>query len=141
MSISSIAFTVPFVAPSVNHLYAPAMYTGKDGNPHMGRKISKEAKAYKEAVYFFVRDLRGSTSLSPDTDRERRAVKYTVEIDVYLGPKQRGDADNFAKISIDALVYAGVIHSDANVATSKITVHKNERFNPRTAYIVTRLEN
>jgi Holliday junction resolvase RusA-like endonuclease len=136
-----VAFSVPLTPPSVNHYWDDCMYTGKDGYGHRGRKLSPAAKAFKEAVCIFVRQLAGTTTLSPDTDRERRAVKYVVEIDVYLGPKQRGDADNFNKGCLDSLVYAGVIHSDANVATCKTTVHKDDRANPRTQFIVTRLEN
>jgi Holliday junction resolvase RusA-like endonuclease len=136
-----VAFTVPLVPPSVNHIYAPVIYKGADGYAHRGRKITREAKAYKEAVCIFVRQLKGNTSISPDTDRERRTVQYRVEIEVCLGPKQRGDSDNFAKVAIDSLVSAGVIHSDANVAACEIRVRKDQRHNPRTSYIVSRMEN
>ena len=43
------------------------------------------------------------------------AESYAVLIHVFLGPKQKGDLDNFAKVILDGLVIAGVIHSDAAV--------------------------
>jgi Holliday junction resolvase RusA-like endonuclease len=61
-------------------------------------------------------------------------------VDVYLGAKQRGDADNFLKCGVDALVHAGVMHSDAYADDSRAIVHKDDRDNPRTEYTVTRME-
>ena len=131
-----VSLTIPLVPPSVNHLYLPTMYTGRDGYSHRGRKLSKEVKAYYDAVAIFAR----GRTVSPRTDAERRKVRYVVWVDVYLGPKQRGDADNFGKAALDGLVKAGVIHSDANVATCTLNVHKDDRENPRTEYTVERLE-
>jgi len=135
-----IAFTVPYlVPPSNNHYKRPCRYTGRDGYSHMGFKLTKEAKAYYDAVAIFAR----GRTVSPATDSERRRVRYTVQIDVYLGERQRGDADNFLKCGIDALVRCGVIHSDAYVQECRPIVHKDERTNPenpRTQYLVTRLE-
>jgi Holliday junction resolvase RusA-like endonuclease len=135
---SKVAFTVPYlIPPSVNHAWKPTMYTGKDGFAHRGRKTSPEVRAFKDAVAIFAR---GAT-VAPDGDR--RKVRYGVRMDVYLGPKQRGDFDNFWKCGLDALVNCGVIHSDAAVSGdhSKCVVHKDDRANPRTEYVVTRLEN
>jgi hypothetical protein len=129
-----VAFTVPLVPPSVNHAYSPTMYTGKDGYSHRGRKLTKEAKAFKAAVAIFAR----GRTVAPLTDRERRTVKYAVQIDVYLGTGQRGDADNFNKIAVDSLVDCGVIHSDAFMRSCLVTVHKEDRLNPRTEYAVAR---
>ena len=129
-----VAFTVPLVPPSVNHAYSPTMYTGKDGYSHRGRKLTAEAKAFKDAVAIFAR----GRTVAPATDKERRKVKYAVQIDVYLGIGQRGDADNFNKIAVDALVNCGVMHSDAFMRSCLVTVHKEDRFNSRTEYIVAR---
>ena len=71
-----VAFTVPYlVPPSVNHAYAPTMYTGKDGYCHRGRKLTPEAKAFKAAVAIFAR----GRTVAPPTDKERRKVKYAVQ--------------------------------------------------------------
>ena len=52
----TVEFTVMLsTPPSVNHLYEECMYTGKDGYGHRGRKISKAAKAFKDAVAIFAR--------------------------------------------------------------------------------------
>lgn len=129
-----VAFTVPLVPPSVNHAYLPTMYTGKDGYAHRGKKLSKDAKAFRDAVAIFAR----GRTVAPATDKERRSVKYAVQIDVYLGVGQRGDADNFSKIAVDALVKCGVIHSDAFMRSCLVIVHKEDRLNPRTEYAVAR---
>jgi Holliday junction resolvase RusA-like endonuclease len=111
----------------VNHIYEPIIYTGKDGWAHRGRKISKEAKAFYEAVAMFAR----RRTVAPATDAERRKVKYAVRVDVWYGPKQRGDADNQGKALLDSLVKCGVIHSDANVVRFDIEVYRDERNDPR----------
>ena len=129
-----VAFTVPLVPPSVNHAYSPIVYTGRDGYSHRGRKLTPEAKAFKDAVAIFAR----GRTVAPATDKERRSVKYAVQIDVYLGVGQRGDADNFNKIAVDALVNCGLIHSDAFMRSCLVTVHKEDRLNPRTEYAVAR---
>lgn len=130
-----VFFTVPYLTPpSGNHYKRPCKYIGRDGSLHMGFKLTKTTKAYYDAVAIFAR---GAT-VAPATDAERRKVKYAVSIDVYLGAKQRGDADNFLKCGIDALVNCGVIHSDAFVSESRAIVHKDQRDNPRTTYFVTR---
>jgi Holliday junction resolvase RusA-like endonuclease len=80
--------------------------------------------------------------VAPATDAERRKVRYEVHLDIYLGPKMRGDEDNFLKASIDAIVRCGVLHSDNNCHTIP-NVHRDERDdprNPRTEYRVERLE-
>ena len=132
-----ICFTVPYlIPPSGNHYKRPCRYTGRDGFSHMGFKLTKDAKAYYAAVAIFAR----GRTVSPQTDNERRKVQYSVTIDVYLGERQRGDADNFTKCALDAIQNCGMIHSDAYVRDCKVTVHKDERENPRTEYLVSRLE-
>ena len=142
MSISNsepediVAFTVlGLTPPSVNHVYQPTMYTGRDGYAHRGRKLSDEAKAFKYAVAIFAR----GRTVTPRKEKERKRARYSAEINVVLGPGQRGDEDNFYKVGIDALTYAGVIHTDAFL-TSKVNVIRDDRTHPRTEYLVTRLE-
>lgn len=130
-----VAFTVPgLTPPSVNHYKEPCSYRGKDGLRHKGMRVTPEAKAFKAAVAIFAR----GRTVAPATDKERRNVKYAVQIDVYLGVGQRGDADNFNKIAVDSLVDCGVIHSDAFMRSCLVTVHKEDRLNPRTEYCVAR---
>lgn len=134
-----ICFTVPYLIPVTgNHYKRPCRYTGRDGYSHLGFKVTKEAKAYYDAVAIFAR----GRTVAPQTDKERKRARYSVEMDVYLGPRQRGDFDNFWKCGLDALVNCGVIHNDSAVDgdKSKCAVHKEDRENPRTEYLVTRLE-
>jgi Holliday junction resolvase RusA-like endonuclease len=133
-----VAFTVPLLPPSVNHYTKTCYYTGRDGLAHRGKKLTPEAKAFKEAVAIFSRNR----TVSPLTNTERRKVKYEVRVDFYLGKGQRLDADNIGKLCCDSLQSAGVIHSDAYVAPFIATPHKDERDdprNPRTEFVVTRL--
>ena len=134
-----IAFTVPFlIPPSGNHYKRPTKYIGRNGYLRMGFTITNEARAYYDAVAIFAR----GRTVAPATRSEQRHVRYSVRMDVYLGPRARGDFDNFWKCGADALVKCGVIHSDAAIdgEESKCVVHRDERTNPRTEYLVTRLE-
>jgi Holliday junction resolvase RusA-like endonuclease len=128
-----VVFTVPYLTPpSGNHYKSPCKYIGKDGYLHSGQKITPEAKAYKNAVAIFAR---GRTVAPPDALKKKTA--YDVRMTVTLGPRQRGDEDNFHKVGLDALVSAGVIHSDA-YAHCVCDVIRDDRENPHTQYIVTR---
>ena len=132
-----VAFTVPYLTPpSVNHYTKPCKYIGKDGYLHTGRKLTAEAKAFKDAVAIFAR----GRTVAPLSNSERRKVKYRVEVHVYLGPLQRLDADNCGKLLCDSLEDAGVIHSDAFVGDFRVRPHKDDRQNPRTEFTVSRME-
>lgn len=136
---NAVSFTVPLLVPTANHYKRPCKYIGRDGGLHLGFKLTKAAKAYKDAVAIFAQ----GRTVAPQTDAERRRVRYTVQMDVYLARGQRLDSDNALKVGLDSLVFCGMIHSDANVYESKAIIHKDDRDNPenpRTAYIVTRLE-
>lgn len=92
---SGFEFSVPLLAPSVNH-YVKHTRSGQHYR-------SGEADAFMEAVRLYARG---------------KFVKfkwYSVVVNLTLGPKQKGDLDNFGKVCLDALVKAGVIHSDAKV--------------------------
>lgn len=135
-----ICFTVPYlIPPSGNHYKRPCKYTGRDGFRHMGFKLTKDAKAYYAATAIFAQ----GRTVAPRSDGERRKARYGVRIDVYLPRKAHGDFDNFWKAGLDALVHCGAIHSDAAVdgEHSKCVVHRDERDNPRTTYLITRMEN
>jgi len=136
----TVEFTVPLLVPTVNHYKRPCRYIGRDGSLHLGFKLTKEAKAYRDAVAIFAQ----GRTVTPATEAERKRVRYSVRMDVYLGPGQRLDSDNVLKVGIDSLTWCGVINSDAYVHDSRAVVHKDERGNPdnpRTRYVVTRLEN
>jgi Holliday junction resolvase RusA-like endonuclease len=134
-----ICFTVPYLVPVTgNHYKRPCRYTGRDSYSHLGFKVTKEARAFYDAVAIFAQ----GRTVAPADDKERKRARYSVRIDVYLGAGQRGDFDNFFKCGLDSLVRCGVIHSDACVdgETSKCVVHRDERHNPRTEYLISRLE-
>jgi Holliday junction resolvase RusA-like endonuclease len=95
-------------------------------------KPTKETKAFKDAVAIFAQ---GRTVAPPDALKKRTA--YDVHITVVLRPRQHGDEDNFHKVGLDALVNAGVIHSDA-FAHCVCDVIRDDRQNSRTEYTVTR---
>jgi Holliday junction resolvase RusA-like endonuclease len=132
-----VAFTVPYLTPpSVNHMKQPVRFAGRGGYLRLGFKLTKEVKAYYDAVAIFAR----GRTVAPASEIERRKVKYRVEADIYLGKNQRLDVDNSGKCLLDGIVRAGVIHSDAFVVENKITIHKDQRDQPRTQYVVTRLK-
>jgi crossover junction endodeoxyribonuclease RusA len=109
---TEISFTVPLVPPSVNHYKKPRKF-GR------GFYVTKEAIAFKEAVALLGRN----TKLV--------AEAYSVVIGIFLGHAQKGDIDNFCKVVLDGLVFAGIIHSDA--AITELTLRKGrDAKNPRT---------
>jgi len=92
---NSAFIVVPLTPPSVNHY---KMRTRKGVT-----FVSKEAKAFKDAVAIFARG------------QVVKGERYWVAIDVFLGKGQKGDLDNFAKCVLDGIAEAGVIHSDAAI--------------------------
>jgi Holliday junction resolvase RusA-like endonuclease len=125
-----VSFVVPHLTPPSGNHYRGSLYWNHEGR--MRRKISPDAKAYRDAVAMFAR---GRTVAPPDALKKKTA--YDVRITVVLGPGQRGDEDNFHKVGLDALTRAGVIHSDA-FAHCVCDVIRHDRSNPRTIYTVTR---
>lgn len=106
---------VPGIPPSVNHY---KMRTRKGVT-----FVSDEAKRYKLDLALCA------------GGRQLRGDYYRVKLSVFLGPKQRGDVDNFAKCALDGLVEAGVIHSDD--AITSLTIEKaRDHANPRTEITV-----
>lgn len=106
-----ISFTVPMVAPSVNH-YVKHTRTGR-------HYVTPESDVFKRYVAQFARGA------------QIRWASYEVHITIYLAAKQKGDIDNFPKCVLDGMVKAEVIDSDA-----KVTVLVLKKFrdpgNPRT---------
>jgi Holliday junction resolvase RusA-like endonuclease len=136
-----VAFTVPgLTPPSVNHFKVPCAftYTDKAGRrrSRKGMKLTPEAKAYKWAVAIYAR----GRTVAPETQKERDKVRYRVEMTVVLGPNVRLDSDNGAKVAFDGLEAAGVIHSDAFIGQQIVNVVKNDRANPRTEFVIERIE-
>jgi crossover junction endodeoxyribonuclease RusA len=107
-----VKIVIPLVPPSVNSY---VRHTRKGGH-----YVTAEAKAFKEAVAILGREK-----------GDLVAEAYHVHIDVYLGKNGRGDLDNFAKIPIDALVYAGIIRSDSDVEAVSLRKFRDPG-NPRT---------
>jgi Holliday junction resolvase RusA-like endonuclease len=130
-----VRFVVPYLRPpSGNHYKAPCVYRDRNGYPRRGFRVTAEAQAYYHAVAVF---SRRRTVAPPDALKKKTA--YDIHMTVVLGPRNRGDEDNFHKCGIDALVRAGVIHSDS-YAHCVCDVIRNDRANPRTEYTVTRKE-
>jgi Holliday junction resolvase RusA-like endonuclease len=115
-----VKFTMPGIPPSVNHYKKPNFKTGR-------------TYLTNEATHFY-HDLAVLAS-----GQRIRAKAYRVEIEVFLGFKERGDVDNFAKVVLDGLVHAGVIHSDAAVEQLYMTKQR-DKGNPRTVISVQEIE-
>jgi Holliday junction resolvase RusA-like endonuclease len=120
MAGSSIRLVIPMTPVSVNHYKKP-----RRGG--FGYFVTKEAKAFKEAVALVARK------------RSVQADSYKVSILIALGKGQKGDLDNFSKLALDSLVDAGVIHSDA--AICELFMQKTRDIsNPRTEITITGIE-
>lgn len=93
------------------------------------RELVIEIPGVPPSVNSYVRHARGGHYVTAAAERfkadlallaaGRRVAgdEYEVWITVTLGKWQRGDIDNFSKVSLDGLVEAGVIRSDAAVTT------------------------
>lgn len=110
-----IRFTVPLIPPSVNH-YVKHTRKGK-------HYVTAEAKAFKDAVAIY-----GAQARVP-------GKRHQVDIDIYLPKGMRGDIDNFAKVTLDSLVSAGIIGSDAGVEALSMR-RSRDWDNPRTEITV-----
>jgi crossover junction endodeoxyribonuclease RusA len=118
----SITFTVPLVPPSVNSY---VRHTRRGGH-----YVTAEAKAFKEAVALFSKGARVDS------------VCYGVDVHIFYGKGQRGDLDNRAKLILDGLEDAGVIHSDAAIVDLRLRKHRDKKeLNPRTVITVEAMEN
>lgn len=106
-----LQFTVPLLAPSTNHYVK---------HTHAGRHyVTGEAKAFFDAVRLYSRG------------QFVRFPWYAVEVCVVLGPGVKGDADNFLKCGLDALVKSGVIDSDAKVTDVRVIKRRGKESSTR----------
>ena len=101
-----VEINVPLLPPSVNS-YVRHTRNGR-------HYVTGEAKAFKTAVGLFAKGQR------------IRLAAYYIEIWLNLGKGTRIDLDNAPKLILDALVDAGVIHSDA--AVTDLTLHKRRNW-------------
>lgn len=101
-------FAVPLLPPSVNHYKKPRRGGG------FYRAV--ECTSFVDAVCVFSKKFKVTGNF------------YMLEIWFFLGPSKRNlssnDLDNFQKVSIDALVHAGVIKTDGRI----LDLHLHKRF-------------
>lgn len=112
----SISFTVPLLPVSVNH-YAKHTRSGR-------HYVTPEAKAFKDAVALFARG------------KKVDAETYRVTIELFYAKGVRGDLDNRSKVTLDALVDAGVIRSDAAIFELNMKKH-HDRNAPHSRTFIT----
>jgi hypothetical protein len=131
MESRRLKITVPLVPPSGNHYKEPKII-------RRGRFHSILWQEIPEATIFklTLRSLARGASLAPGTLREQRKTRYILRAVVFLGYAQSGDGDNFWKVIADALVAAGVIHTDSAVDDWHL-YKRRDRERPRTEITVT----
>ena len=127
MNRQVVRFTIPEVPPSVNHYKKPIKLRTSNGTVS-SYALTPEAEAFQLLTRLYCR----GASIVPADRKERNRTRYVLHARVYLGPKQRGDGDNFWKCIADSLVVAGVIHSDARVQRWYLEVLDTDRTNRRT---------
>lgn len=106
-----ISFSVPAVPPSGN-TYVRHTRLGT-------HYVTREAKSFWQLVQLYSKN------------KQIRYKEYGVRIGVYLGPGQKGDLDNFAKVLLDSLTKCHAIDSDAKVTVLHM-FKTRDRLNPRT---------
>ena len=109
-------FTIPLVPPSGNDYKKPDW-------PHKRFYVTREAVAFKEAVAIFSRVAGGTVP----------GKYFRVEVHIYLGKRQRLDADNSQKCLLDGMQEGGVFgeRSDASVKELHVYIHRDAE-EPRT---------
>jgi Holliday junction resolvase RusA-like endonuclease len=125
--MKKLTLTVPGIPPSVNHYKKP-----RNWRCGRGFYLTRDANRFQNTVSILARDRRAQDTVSEwlmaVPERHRR---YRVSLTIFLGKGQRGDRDNFRKVPLDALVKAGVIHSDARVVDDPVQLERDWA-NPRT---------
>ena len=102
MDANTHNFSVPLIPPSVNHYKLPRL----KADLTRGFYVTKEAQAYIDAVCVL-------------SGRQPIAGRFfEVWIEYYLPAESflRNDADNFSKVSCDALTAAGLIPDDRYIS-------------------------
>ena len=111
MPQNEIKFSVRGIPPSVNH------YVQHTRSGHHYK--TREARAFEAAVALGGRDY-----------RDLMIEATEVEIIVWLGPRQRGDVDDFLKTVLDGMVRARIIRSDATI--TRLIAEKHRGVTPQT---------
>jgi len=115
-----IEITVPGIPPSVNHYKVPVRRGLK-----IAYKVTYQAQKFKRDIAIML----GGRFVDADA--------FEVEVLIYLGPRQKGDADNFLKVIMDGLADAGAFRTAGERRTDyavsdAISRRRNDRMNPRT---------
>ncbi len=118
-----IRLVIPGTPPSVNH------YKVKTKRGHT--YVTAESQAFKTMVWFHAR---GGDRPKWDAMHDSKS-RYAIVLEIYRGAKQKGDVDNYAKLPLDALKDALVIHSDDAVDELHIYKYRDVQ-NPRTVITV-----
>jgi hypothetical protein len=116
-----VSFTVPMIPRSVNTYTRHCIVGGR-----IRRFVQKDALSFIDAV----RTCCGGQSVA--------GKSYEVRFIVHEGKGARGDIDNRAKLVLDGLVKAGVIHSDSAITDLSMAKRK-DRENPRTEIFVRKI--
>lgn len=116
------------IPPSVNHYKVPIASLYYDNGRRKARisgfRRTREAKNFEDLIAIA---CRGS---EPVYGRE-----FEIEIEVTLGPKQRGDWDNFTKVVCDSIAKMGMLRnqkngkpmSDAHITRGEVVKERGER--------------
>jgi Holliday junction resolvase RusA-like endonuclease len=118
--LKNLELIVPGIPPSVNH------YVQHSRGRHFR---TPEALRFQDDLAIMARGRCVGTG----------KCRFSVEIEISLGPKQKGDIDNFPKIVLDGLVIAGVIHSDSAVDLLTIKKGRTGALESASTKIVVRL--
>ncbi len=121
----AIRLVIPGTPPSVNHYV----------------KHTRSGRHYKtDAAQLFYWDVFYMSNGQTLCNRQRKSKnRYAVVLQIYRGAKQKGDIDNYAKLPLDALRDALVIHSDD--AVDELQIFKfRDAANPRTVITVSVIE-
>ena len=115
IEMNTVTFTVPLTPPSINRYVRHTR-----GGRHY---VQDAAVKFKEAVAIFAKGQR------------LLGKSYSVTATVFYGKGERGDLDNRAKLILDGLQDARIIHSDA--AVTEIHLYRDrDRLQPRTEITV-----
>lgn len=109
------SLVVPVIPPSGNRVVRHT----RNGRHY----VPSEVTAFDAAIRLFARG-------KIFTDDSKMPLRVTIE--VFLPKKKRGDADNFVKPTLDALVKCGIIKTDAQVRQCIVTKFRDPK-EPRTA--------
>ena len=109
-----LQFSIPLTPPSVNH------YVTHGGGFH---RKHPEAQAWERDFPIFARQQYVVSE----------SKRFQVKLEIFLGPKERGDVDNFAKCPLDCIARAWMLRgpkleslSDACVKRLEVVVNDSQ---------------